>query len=234
VNREAGKRGFRVFTDSLETFHPEQLYDVVILSHVLEHSLKPKEMLTHVARILNPDGEVWISCPNIKSWQQDIFGRYWINWHVPFHITFFSAATLKFLLNDSALYADDSRSTILDRIDATGTLEEQLEIVIKFIRRNLRVSYRIDQAEPREEVQEIPEAVFREALLNALTHRDYFADTEHIFVQLKTLPHLRLQAFHQKELSFADGLFPMARHQCKILWEFSTFPRQQPTGALQN
>jgi len=98
---EARKRGFRVFTDSLETFHPEQLYDVVVLSHVLEHSLNPKEMLTHVARILKPDGQAWISCPNIESWQQNIFGRYWINWHVPFHITFFSAAILKCILNDT-------------------------------------------------------------------------------------------------------------------------------------
>ena len=98
---EAGKRGFRVFTDSLEAFQPEQLYDVVVLSHVLEHSLNPKEMLTHVARILKPDGQVWISCPNIESWQQNIFGRYWINWHVPFHVTFFSAATLRCLLNDT-------------------------------------------------------------------------------------------------------------------------------------
>lgn len=98
---ETRKRGFRVYADSLETFQPEQSYDVVVLSHVLEHSLNPREMLTHVARILKPDGQVWISCPNIKSWQRDVFGRYWINWHVPFHTTFFSAATLKCLLNDS-------------------------------------------------------------------------------------------------------------------------------------
>ena len=97
----ARKRGFRVYADSLETFHPEHLYDVVVLSHVLEHSVNPREMLTHVARILKPDGQTWISCPNIESCQQNIFGRYWINWHVPFHITFFSAATLKCLLNDS-------------------------------------------------------------------------------------------------------------------------------------
>lgn len=98
---EARKKGFRVFTDCLEAFQPEQSYDVVVLSHVLEHSLNPREMLTHVARILKPGGQVWISCPNIESWQRDVFGRYWINWHVPFHITFFSAATLKCLLNDS-------------------------------------------------------------------------------------------------------------------------------------
>jgi len=98
---EARKRGFRVFTDSLETFQPEQLYDVAVLSHVLEHFVNPKEMLTHAARILKPEGQIWISCPNIESWQRDIFGRYWINWHVPFHITFFSVATLNALLNDT-------------------------------------------------------------------------------------------------------------------------------------
>jgi 2-polyprenyl-3-methyl-5-hydroxy-6-metoxy-1,4-benzoquinol methylase len=98
---EARKRGFWVFTDSLEAFRPERLYDVVVLSHVLEHSVNPIEMLTHVSRILNSDGQVWISCPNVESWQRNTFGRYWINWHVPFHITFFSATTLKSLLNNT-------------------------------------------------------------------------------------------------------------------------------------
>lgn len=100
---EARKRGFRVFTDSLESFQPEQLYDVAVLSQVLEHSVNPKEMLIHAARILKPEGQVWISCPNIQSWQRHLFGRYWINWHVPFHITFFSIATLKTLLMIAAL-----------------------------------------------------------------------------------------------------------------------------------
>lgn len=98
---EAKKRGFRVFTDSLESFRPEKLYDVVVLSHVLEHSLNPREMLIHVSRILNSDGQVWICCPNVKSWQRNTFGRYWINWHVPFHITFFSAKTLEPLINNT-------------------------------------------------------------------------------------------------------------------------------------
>lgn len=96
----ARKRGFRVYTVSLASFRPEELYDVVVLSHVLEHSTNPKEMLLHISRILKPHGEIWISTPNIKSWQKDIFGRYWINWHIPFHITFFSSATLKHLLKD--------------------------------------------------------------------------------------------------------------------------------------
>lgn len=104
LNRRAAtiaeKRGFLVFNETLESFSPSKSYDLVVLSHVLEHFVNPKEMLVHVRRILNLHGQVLISCPNIESFQRNIFGRYWINWHVPFHITFFSATTLKSLLND--------------------------------------------------------------------------------------------------------------------------------------
>lgn len=91
---EAKKEGFKVFTVPLEEFVSEKHYDVVVLSNVLEHSLQPNEMLVHVARILKHSGQVWISCPNIESWQRRFFDRFWINWHVPFHIVHFSRKTL--------------------------------------------------------------------------------------------------------------------------------------------
>ena len=72
--------------------------DVVVLSNVLEHSLDPKQMLLDVRRLLKPTGVVWISCPNSRSWLRNLFGRYWIHWHVPFHISHFSAGTLNHLL----------------------------------------------------------------------------------------------------------------------------------------
>ena len=84
----------------------------------------------------------------------------------------------------SALYADETRAKVLDRLDVKGTLEEQVSGAVGFIRRNLRVSYRIEKAGPREEIPEIPEAVYREAVLNALTHRDYFSDTTHVYVHM--------------------------------------------------
>ncbi len=98
---EARKGGFRVYTEPVEQFEPTKPYDVVVLSNVLEHSLDPKEMLPHVQRMLKPAGRVWISCPNNQSWMRYFFGRYWINWHVPFHITHFSKHTLTSLLEKS-------------------------------------------------------------------------------------------------------------------------------------
>ena len=87
-------KGFVVHSDLIEKFNPSVKYDVVVLSNVLEHSLNPAEMLTHVARVLNSGGQVWISCPNSQSWLRSVFGKYWINWHVPFHISHFSSQTL--------------------------------------------------------------------------------------------------------------------------------------------
>ena len=106
---EARKRGFNVDTDPIETLQPKDPYDIVVLSNVLEHSLDPKDMLTHVARILKPGGQVWISCPNVDSWQCSVFGRYWINWHVPFHIVHFSRSTLTNILKETGFEIQEIR-----------------------------------------------------------------------------------------------------------------------------
>lgn len=90
--------GFNVHTCLLEQFDSEFPYDVAVLSNVLEHSLNPRQMLRDVNRLLKNRGEVWISCPNSESWLRRAFGRSWINWHVPFHISHFSPATLRQLL----------------------------------------------------------------------------------------------------------------------------------------
>lgn len=83
-----------------------------------------------------------------------------------------------------ARYAGIGRSTVLDRQDFGETLPAQFEAAASFLRRNMPTAYRIETLGPREEVPAIPEPVLREALLNALTHRDYFADAEHVFVHM--------------------------------------------------
>ena len=98
----ARSRGFTVHEVDLHAFWPDRPYDRVVLSNVLEHALDPHEMLADVHRILKPGGEVWISLPNSRSWLRRLFGRFWINWHVPFHITHFSAGRLRSLLTDSS------------------------------------------------------------------------------------------------------------------------------------
>lgn len=99
--RVARTAGFVVHTKLLGNFQPDQPFDVAVLSNVLEHDLNPKRMLADVRRILGTKGQVWISCPNNKSLFRSLFGRYWINWHAPFHIIHFSADTLREMLENS-------------------------------------------------------------------------------------------------------------------------------------
>jgi 2-polyprenyl-3-methyl-5-hydroxy-6-metoxy-1,4-benzoquinol methylase len=97
----AKRTGFAVHTCLLSELDSESVYDVAVLSNVLEHSINPLAMLHDVRRILAPGGQVWISCPNSRSWLRVLFGRAWINWHVPFHISHFSPETLTRVLADA-------------------------------------------------------------------------------------------------------------------------------------
>lgn len=107
VARDAG---FKVQTCLLEDFHPDEPFDVAVLSNVLEHSLEPRRMLRDVHRVLAPGGQVWISCPNSESWLRRVFGRSWINWHVPFHISHFSAKTMCRLLEQTGFVGIETQN----------------------------------------------------------------------------------------------------------------------------
>ncbi len=98
---EARKAGFSVHTCALKEFDPAHRFNAAVLSNVLEHALDPRQMLMDVQRILDRCGQVRISCPNSRSWLRGVFGKWWINWHVPFHISHFSAGTLRKLLEDT-------------------------------------------------------------------------------------------------------------------------------------
>lgn len=97
----ARRRGFMVHETDLAHLRPSLPFDRVVLSNVLEHTLDPRATLADVKRVLAPGGEVWISLPNRRSWQRSLFGRRWVNWHVPFHITHFDADSLVRLLKES-------------------------------------------------------------------------------------------------------------------------------------
>jgi 2-polyprenyl-3-methyl-5-hydroxy-6-metoxy-1,4-benzoquinol methylase len=97
----ARSQGFTVHTRTLEEFQPVAAYDVAVLSNVLEHASDPIDMLRNVKRILKSGGQVWISCPNNQSWLRSVFGRYWINWHVPFHLVHLSVNSVRRVLHDA-------------------------------------------------------------------------------------------------------------------------------------
>ena len=63
---------------------------------------------------------------------------------------------------------------VLDSLDIAGTLDEQIEGTVGFVRRNMRVaSILSDEAPVRQEFPDYPLSAVREAITNGVAHRDY-------------------------------------------------------------
>jgi len=72
-----------------------------------------------------------------------------------------------------ARFQGTSPLNFIDRLDCTGTLPEMVDEAERFVRRNTRVAAKITGFE-RRETTEYPYPAVREAITNAVAHRDYW------------------------------------------------------------
>jgi SAM-dependent methyltransferase len=73
---------------------PWDSFDVVVMSHILEHMPFPRLSLEEVSRILNPGGFLFIAVPDIDSIHFKIFGKHWDVINPLVHYQYFSGASL--------------------------------------------------------------------------------------------------------------------------------------------
>ena len=74
---------------------------------------------------------------------------------------------------------------ILDRKDFDGGLVADIENALRFIERHTRAAYRIEGLK-RQNILEYPMEALREAITNAVMHRDWFFDGANVFVEIYT------------------------------------------------
>lgn len=109
VDREVvriGKEKFKIdlrCTDLEDAKFKSEEFDVVTLSHTLEHILEPKELLMEIHRVLKERGILVIEVPNIDGFPvkiQNIRGELWYGYDPRHHIWHFTPKTLRRLLED--------------------------------------------------------------------------------------------------------------------------------------
>ncbi|MBN1101848.1 MAG: putative DNA binding domain-containing protein, partial [Deltaproteobacteria bacterium] len=89
----------------------------------------------------------------------------------------FSKRVPQFFLQASitcALFQGTSKTKILDQATFQGTISENHDESLSYLRSHLNSEYVI-KGGPREEILELPAEALREAVLNAIAHRDYRA-----------------------------------------------------------
>ena len=76
--------GIEAYADMPESF------DVVTMSHVIEHVHDPYTTLQLSYRLLKPGGFLWLSTPNIRSYGHEYYGRNWRGLEPPRHLVLFN------------------------------------------------------------------------------------------------------------------------------------------------
>jgi ATP-dependent DNA helicase RecG len=74
---------------------------------------------------------------------------------------------------------------VLDRKDFDGGIVADIEDAMRFIERNTRTAWRIEALQ-RENIPEYPMKALREAITNAVMHRDWFIEGANVFVEMYT------------------------------------------------
>jgi SAM-dependent methyltransferase len=99
VERLRAELGLNVLAGTLP--HPDLppgSFDLVTLWHSLEHVHQPLDVLCEVHRLLTPGGRILVALPNLDSLSFRWFGPDWFGLDVPRHLTHFTPATLRKML----------------------------------------------------------------------------------------------------------------------------------------
>lgn len=82
-----------------------QLYDLIVLRHVLEHTHDPVGLITMLGERLTPSGRLYIEVPNLDSGCGRIFATHWKLYYVPRHIYHYTRQSLAEIIERAGLQA---------------------------------------------------------------------------------------------------------------------------------
>lgn len=85
----------------LDSKFDDRHFDVITMSHVLEHVTSPKELIQRAYELLNPGGLLWIATPNPDAIGLKTFGASWRSLHMPLHLIIPSQKELERTLREA-------------------------------------------------------------------------------------------------------------------------------------
>jgi SAM-dependent methyltransferase len=107
------ERNLEVSCESAEQFAaraPSSRFQVIVLSHVLEHLLEPRTTIRQLSRHLTPGGHLVVCVPNHRCWHAKLAGRHWGWWQVPVHVNHFCESSARRFFE--SLEFGDIRTTV--------------------------------------------------------------------------------------------------------------------------
>lgn len=89
----------KYFTEILEAAkYPDNYFDVVTASEIIEHCPQPEILLDEVIRILRPGGLLWATTPSAKGLSYQLIGLDWTVICPPEHLQLFSKKAIRLMI----------------------------------------------------------------------------------------------------------------------------------------
>jgi ATP-dependent DNA helicase RecG len=112
-------------------------------------------------------------------------GRFYLNQTGMLFFAKDPAARQPFVNVVCALFKGTTKAYILDRKELAGNILENVEDALLFLKKHLQLRWEITNDSPRRrEILELPEVALREAVVNAVCHRDYFEQGAQVMVEI--------------------------------------------------
>jgi 2-polyprenyl-3-methyl-5-hydroxy-6-metoxy-1,4-benzoquinol methylase len=109
----ARRKGLNVHLGDLEGCRfPDASFQVVTMSHVIEHVKDPQRLLRECHRVLKPSGRLVLITPNAQSWGHRIFRDRWRGLEVPRHLFVFTVSALRYFAESANFRTVDVSTTI--------------------------------------------------------------------------------------------------------------------------
>ncbi len=96
--------------DLAQQKYPDDKFDVIAMSHLIEHVYDPLALLNECKRVLKPGGRVVCVTPNAESWGHGLYGADWRGLEPPRHLHIFNPTSLQELVRRVGFDKIDCRS----------------------------------------------------------------------------------------------------------------------------
>jgi SAM-dependent methyltransferase len=133
ARKEVESNGIKVYegtAESLPNSISESPFDLVVMTHVLEHCLDLKRTIKNALELVRPGGHVVIEVPNCASFQFATRGPAWFHFDVGRHVNYFTPRALAKLIENHGAGAQTVRYYYRKYVDyfLQGTIKDELSL----------------------------------------------------------------------------------------------------------
>jgi 2-polyprenyl-3-methyl-5-hydroxy-6-metoxy-1,4-benzoquinol methylase len=108
----AREKGIEVLEgDLLAMDLPDGSFDVITMSHVIEHLPDPLEYLRKCRELLVKQGQLVLLTPNVSSFSHRKYKEFWVDLDPPRHLYHFSPSSLSQMVETAGFKIDTARTT---------------------------------------------------------------------------------------------------------------------------